>query len=486
MAGIRQRIYRSAFPYVISDIAAIAAAYYLTLFVRFHSDWGAHFFTGINVFFGFRDTGEIGQQLAAFYWLNAARILSILTATLIFLYAFADLYAVRRHIRRRYAAWNMTLANLSALVIFYGYFYLSRNQFHPRSMFATMLFLNVILALLFRNATAALLRRSQLNRYPVLLLGETKEANLIRAFIGARKPHGIEIAAQTPFLPEEPMEALSARLAELVRRHQTRMILCADRRMSIAQIMQVLEISEDLGQEVKVLSDQFAILVNEAEIPVDFFAETPLVHFAVPPSSALYFRMRRVLDLLAALGLGLVTLPLTVVIALLIKLTSPGPVFFVQERIGINRRAFQMFKFRTMHTRAEELQVEIEEFNESGAGLFKIRKDPRVTPVGRFLRRFSLDELPQIINVLRGEMSLVGPRPLPRRDFANYYEEWHYSRHGGLPGLTCLWQVSGRSDISFHHMCILDDYYLRNQNLMLDLAILLRTFGVVLFARGAY
>jgi lipopolysaccharide/colanic/teichoic acid biosynthesis glycosyltransferase len=132
------------------------------------------------------------------------------------------------------------------------------------------------------------------------------------------------------------------------------------------------------------------------------------------------------------------------------------------------------------------MQAQVEEFNESGEGLFKIREDPRVTPVGRFLRRFSLDELPQLLNVLKGDMTLVGPRPLPRRDFENYYEDWHYRRHEGLPGLTCLWQVSGRSDVSFHDMCVLDVYYLRNRNWALDLKIILRTFWVVLFAKGAY
>jgi len=145
-----------------------------------------------------------------------------------------------------------------------------------------------------------------------------------------------------------------------------------------------------------------------------------------------------------------------------------------------------MLKFRTMHDRAAELQAQVEEFNESGTGLFKIRKDPRVTGVGRVLRRFSLDELPQLLNVLRGDMTVVGPRPLPRRDFENYYEDWHYGRHAGLPGLTCLWQISGRSDIDFHNMCILDVFYLRNQIWVLDLKILLRTFWVVLFAKGAY
>ena len=162
------------------------------------------------------------------------------------------------------------------------------------------------------------------------------------------------------------------------------------------------------------------------------------------------------------------------------------PALFVQERMGVNRKPFRMFKFRTMYDRAEEMRAQIEEFNESSGGLFKIRMDPRITPVGRFLRRFSLDEVPQLLNVVRGEMVLVGPRPLPRRDFENYYEEWHYSRHQGMPGLTCLWQVSGRSDLDFHNMCILDVYYLRNQGWLMDLKILLKTIWVVLFARGAY
>jgi lipopolysaccharide/colanic/teichoic acid biosynthesis glycosyltransferase len=145
-----------------------------------------------------------------------------------------------------------------------------------------------------------------------------------------------------------------------------------------------------------------------------------------------------------------------------------------------------MLKFRTMYDQSEETQAQLEEFNESGEALFKIRKDPRVTPVGRFLRRFSLDELPQLLNVVKGDMRIVGPRPLPRRDFQNYYEDWHYSRHSGMPGLTCLWQVSGRSDLGFRDMCILDVYYLRNQSWVLDLRIMLKTVWVVLFAKGAY
>jgi lipopolysaccharide/colanic/teichoic acid biosynthesis glycosyltransferase len=212
----------------------------------------------------------------------------------------------------------------------------------------------------------------------------------------------------------------------------------------------------------------------------------PLVHFEAPSHSQQFVRIRRVAATLGAWAVLILSLPLTLALALLIRVSSAGPMLFVQERIGVNRKPFRMYKFRTMYDRAEELQAQVEEFNESGAGLFKIRRDPRITPVGRFLRRFSLDELPQLINVIRGEMALVGPRPLPRRDFENYYEDWHYGRHAGMPGLTCLWQVSGRSDLDFHNMCILDVYYLRNRNWILDLKILLKTFWVVLFAKGAY
>lgn len=481
---LRERLLRSPFPYLVSDTLAIVAAYYIVWQFRFQNEWGLRLFTWININLGVRTTGEVGPLLESFYWFNAPRILCWLTLTLLFLYGFLDLYGRRRFIRRRYVTGNMVLANLAALGLFYGYFYLTRNQFHPRSVFATLLAVNVILGLSFRQILEPLLKRSGLIRFPAILLGDTDDAKFIDRYLTARQPHDIRVVARSPFHPDENMNVLIQRLTGLVRQHRTQLIICADKRMNVAQIMQILELSETLHQEVKVLSEKLNVVVNEADMPVDFFRETPLVHFAVP--STRFIRLRQPTTQLMAAVLLLLTAPVFLAIALLIRASSRGAVFFTQERIGINRKPFRMFKFRTMYHRAEELQAQIEELNESGEGLFKIRRDPRVTPVGRFLRRFSLDELPQLINVLRGEMTLVGPRPLPRRDYANYYEEWHYSRHSGLPGLTCLWQISGRSDISFHNMCILDDYYLRNRNLMLDIKIVLRTISVVLFAKGAY
>ncbi len=482
----RERLFRSSFPFLLSDLFAIVTAYYSTLLIRFHSPLGKEFFTWINITLGLRDSAEVGVSLENYYWQHAPRIMALLAITLISLYGYLNLYAGRRLIRKYHEVWNVILANLIALGLFYGYFYLTRNEFHPRSVFGTLLTLNVIVTIVCRLIMTRMLNSSRLAICRVLLVGEGPEADFIGRYIDVKHPEGLEIVARLPVTSSVAMEPLLNRIRGLVATHRTQMIICTEKHLTVGQIMQLLELGEMLGQEVKVLSDKLNILVNEAEIPCDFFMELPLMHFAVSPVGTAGQRFRQTISRIMAAIILLLATPFMLVIAGLIKLSGPGPVFFLQDRIGINRIPFRMIKFRTMHERAEELQAQIEEFNESGEGLFKIKRDPRVTGVGRFLRRFSLDELPQLINVVRGEMTVVGPRPLPRRDFANYYEEWHYSRHSGLPGLTCLWQVSGRSDISFHNMCILDDYYLRNQNAMLDLKIIARTTKVVLFAKGAY
>ena len=177
--------------------------------------------------------------------------------------------------------------------------------------------------------------------------------------------------------------------------------------------------------------------------------------------------------------------PLWVVIAIAIKLTSPGPVFFAQERYGWRKRRFRMFKFRTMVTGAEALQGSLESRNEADGPVFKIADDPRVTRVGRFLRRTSLDELPQFVNVLRGEMSLVGPRPLPLRDVGRFSEAWLMRRFSVVPGVTGLWQISGRSNLGFAEWIAMDLDYIDRWSLALDARILLGTIPAVCRGTGA-
>jgi lipopolysaccharide/colanic/teichoic acid biosynthesis glycosyltransferase len=173
------------------------------------------------------------------------------------------------------------------------------------------------------------------------------------------------------------------------------------------------------------------------------------------------------------------------VLALAVRLSSRGPALFGSVRPGIGQQPFECLKFRTMQTDAEQRLADLESLNEASGALFKIREDPRLTRVGRFLRRFSLDELPQLINVLRGEMSLVGPRPLPVRDF-ELLEDWHRKRYLVLPGMTGLWQVSGRSELDFDDLVRLDFVYLERWSLALDFAIIVKTLPAVLSRRGAF
>jgi lipopolysaccharide/colanic/teichoic acid biosynthesis glycosyltransferase len=181
----------------------------------------------------------------------------------------------------------------------------------------------------------------------------------------------------------------------------------------------------------------------------------------------------------------LVFLPFLPIIATAIKLTSPGPVFFVQERIGINKRRFRVYKFRTMVPDAEKKQAELESLNEVSGPVFKIKKDPRITPIGRILRKLSIDEVPQLFNVLKGDMSLVGPRPLPIRDYNGFSEDWHRRRFSVRPGITCLWQINGRGSIPFEKWMELDMEYIDKWSLWLDLKILAKTFPSVLRGSGA-
>jgi exopolysaccharide biosynthesis polyprenyl glycosylphosphotransferase len=194
---------------------------------------------------------------------------------------------------------------------------------------------------------------------------------------------------------------------------------------------------------------------------------------------------KRVCDLVGAF-LGLLLLaPLILVTAIAIKLTSRGPIIYRQQRFGLNKRIFSMLKFRSMVVEAEVLQAKLEHLNEISGPAFKIANDPRVTSIGRFLRKMSIDELPQLVNVLLGDMSLVGPRPLPTRDVSRFSEAWLMRRFSVKPGLTCLWQVMGRSDIDFGRWIELDLEYLDRWSLTLDVGILLKTIPAVLKGRGA-
>jgi lipopolysaccharide/colanic/teichoic acid biosynthesis glycosyltransferase len=225
------------------------------------------------------------------------------------------------------------------------------------------------------------------------------------------------------------------------------------------------------------------ILTHQAELVPG--QSVPLFELRPPVFEGIDFAVKRTFDVVGASLLLLALSPVIVLSALFVKLTSRGPLVYRSRRPGIGGRPFDCFKFRTMRVDADAMQDELEDLNEASGPLFKIRRDPRLTPVGGVLRRFSIDELPQLVNVLRGEMSLVGPRPLPQRDFERL-EDWHKKRYLVLPGITGLWQVSGRSDLDFDDLVRLDFLYLERWSVFLDLTVILKTIPAILKGKGAF
>jgi exopolysaccharide biosynthesis polyprenyl glycosylphosphotransferase len=265
--------------------------------------------------------------------------------------------------------------------------------------------------------------------------------------------------------------------------HPADELIVTDSDYSERELLQIVEHAHRSGVKVRVAPKTTELLIQRGEyVPGQ---GVPLFELRPPVFAGTDWAVKRAFDLVVSGFLVVAGLPFWLAIAAAIKLTSRGPVFYRDPRSGLGERVFQLFKFRTMYVDAPEQQTDLERRNEADGALFKIRDDPRVTRVGALLRRLSLDELPNVLNVLRGEMSLVGPRPLPLRDYA-LLEDWHRRRSHVLPGMTGLWQISGRSDLSFDDLVRLDFYYLENWSIWLDITILAKTLPAVLVSRGAY
>ncbi len=260
-------------------------------------------------------------------------------------------------------------------------------------------------------------------------------------------------------------------------------IICLPPEEYYAVYNQIVDLCLEQGIVVRLVADLFFISLAKSKI--DQFGEDTFICLYTGNMNSGALLVKRVIDVCVSSVLLVALSPLFLAVAVAIKVTSPGPVFFVQERVGLNKRLFKLYKFRTMVPNAEELQKELEQFNEASGPVFKIKNDPRVTPIGRFLRRSSIDELPQLWNVLKGDMSLVGPRPLPVRDYKEFDQRWFNRRFSVRPGITGLWQISGRSDIPFEKWIELDLKYIDQWSLGLDFIILLKTIPAVLKGRGA-
>ena len=274
--------------------------------------------------------------------------------------------------------------------------------------------------------------------------------------------------------------------SDVIERHIVdEVIIALPMKSFYAEIMQVIELCKEQGLKVRFVADIMFDPSAVVKSTIEYMDGVPFFTLYMGPHDGFLLRIKRIIDL-AVSALALVILsPVFLIVGVLIKLDSPGPAFFVHERVGYNKRRFSFYKFRTMTEDAEKQQAELEKLNEVDGPAFKIKDDPRITKIGKFLRRTSIDEIPQFVNVLRGDMSLVGPRPLPIRDYNLFDKNWQKRRFSVKPGLTCLWQIEGRNDLSFEKWIELDMKYIDHWSLLLDLKILVKTIPAVLKGTGA-
>jgi exopolysaccharide biosynthesis polyprenyl glycosylphosphotransferase len=338
----------------------------------------------------------------------------------------------------------------------------------------------------YERATGAVLRAAGYHRRAVLV-GTGKHIHDVADALADAPRSPIEVVG---FVSPNPLPSNGVRclgtldsLEAVIVTESVDEVIIADPDFPQERAVELVDQCHRRGVRVRIAPSTMEILIQRAEfVPGQ---SVPLFELGPPVFEGIDFALKRTFDVVGSTLLLILLSPLFAAIALAVRLSSRGPVFYRSMRPGIGQRPFACLKFRTMYCDAEHHQGPLEEFNEADGALFKIKDDPRLTPVGRLLRRFSLDELPQLVNVVRGEMSLVGPRPLPERDF-ELLADWHRKRYLVLPGITGLWQVSGRSELDFDDLVHLDFIYLERWSLALDLAILLKTIPAVIMQRGAY
>ncbi|HEY3863693.1 MAG TPA: sugar transferase [Verrucomicrobiae bacterium] len=340
--------------------------------------------------------------------------------------------------------------------------------------FGLMLLKEEAMHIVFRTkmAQARLIRR-------IVLVGAVEDTRKLRAEIEKRRDQELEVAGQFD-LDTKPVEDLVAFIHE----HSINAVVIAARHTFFDRVEKVVRACELEGIEIWLLADFFQTQISETSL--DRFYERPVLVFRCGTETSWARLIKQVIDFAGAVAALVVLSPVMLTAAIAIRLTSRGPVLFRQERAGLNGKPFVMYKFRSMVSNAEQLKQELERLNEMSGPVFKVTNDPRVTKVGKFLRKSSIDEFPQLINVLRFEMSLVGPRPLPVDEVRRFDDVAHRRRLSVRPGLTCTWQVSGRNNVSdFRDWVRMDLAYIDNWSLLLDIKILWRTVWVVLLGKGA-
>jgi exopolysaccharide biosynthesis polyprenyl glycosylphosphotransferase len=425
------------------------------------------------------DTGQAWQDIK--HWIPFAYLVTVLA------FARVDLYADRT---RRPGLARIFTALFQATVIALVFALADGQHFSSYFIFyGTLFFATIYIATLRElhlRVSGWVLDQAGYARRAVLA-GSGKHIEEVARALADRSRTRVDIVgyiSPTP-RPHNGLRSLGALtdLPGVLEREAVQEVIIADPDFPQDKAVELVDMCHQRGVTVQVAPSTMEILIDRAEFAPGH--TVPLFTLRPPVFEGVDYAVKRTFDLVVSCLSLIILSPFLLAIAAAIKLSSRGPVIYRSIRPGMAGKPFRCFKFRTMREHAEDTQDELESLNELSGALFKIRDDPRMTKVGRFLRRFSLDELPQLVNVVRGEMSLVGPRPLPMRDF-DRLEEWHKKRYLVLPGITGLWQVSGRAELDFDDLVRLDFLYLERWSIMLDLTILLKTVPAVLSRRGAF
>lgn len=321
--------------------------------------------------------------------------------------------------------------------------------------------------------------RNGTHREPVLLAGRPSDIKALRQALSPAQLIEMDIVGEIN-IETQPVSTL----IDAMHKYSVNRVIFAGGHSNMNRLQQAIGACEIEGVEAWMVAN--FIHTSIAKPTFDAMGSVPMLVFRTTPSVSWSLLVKNCIDRLGAIVLLLLTSPLMLATAIIIKCTSPGPIIFRQQRAGKNGRPFTMYKFRSMSTDAEMRKAELEALNQMSGPVFKVENDPRITPIGRWIRRTSIDELPQLWNVLMGDMSLVGPRPLPLYEVANFESAAQRRRLSVKPGLTCLWQISGRNNVqNFEQWVALDLDYIDNWSVWLDIKILFRTIPAVLFGSGA-
>ena len=451
---------------VVADVAGLALGLYSALVLR-------SLVYGDTVFWSLLwDTGP-------------AEWLPFLAPITVIVFFQAGLYAPRE---RRAGSGRILAALVLVALVILAFGFGTDYDFTTTGLIPTAVATSAISISLLRAAydsvSLELMGLAGVRRRLLLVGGEDTLPDLERQLRASRGGIGVDVVAVLAVAPGPAgLSGSLDRIAALLDSERPDEVVLAEAHFDEQTVLDVVQLAHRHGVKVKLAPTTTELLVHEGEyVPGQGI---PLFELRPPMLTGVDWATKRAFDLVVSILFLVLGIPLWLLIAAAIKLDSRGPVLYVSRRVGVREQEFGMLKFRTMVSGAAEQQDALEEENEASGALFKIRDDPRVTRVGRVLRRLSLDELPQLVNVLRGEMSLVGPRPLPLRDHA-MLQEWHRARSLVLPGMTGLWQISGRSGLEFDDLVRLDFTYIENWSIWSDVSIIARTIPAVLSGRGAY